>query len=142
MTSWIRSHPAASYFTLAFTLSWGGVHRGRILRRARMDWLRDSKCAQTSQRGFNGSSLVSCRAPWHFLAVWWGSARSFGSVPVPLFLIVALFTFLRPYRVLMVRVDERTGSLRTLCSAPRIADARRFVVIRSHRVDARDWYLR
>ena len=48
---------------------------------------------------------------WHFLAVWWGSARSFGSVPVPLFMLVALFTFLPPYRVLMVRVYERTGSL-------------------------------
>jgi len=48
---------------------------------------------------------------WHFLAVWWGSASSFGSVPVPLFLLVALFTFLPPYRVLMVRVYERTGSL-------------------------------
>jgi len=48
---------------------------------------------------------------WHFPAVWWGSARSFGSVPVPLFLFVALFTFLPPYRVLMVCVYERTGSL-------------------------------
>jgi membrane protease YdiL (CAAX protease family) len=48
---------------------------------------------------------------WHFLAVWWGSARSFGSVPIPLFMIVALFTFLPPYRVLMVRVYQRTGSL-------------------------------
>ena len=48
---------------------------------------------------------------WHFLAVWWGSANAFGSVPVALFLLVALFTFLPPYRVLMVRVYERTGSL-------------------------------
>jgi membrane protease YdiL (CAAX protease family) len=48
---------------------------------------------------------------WHFLAIWWGSARSFGSVPVPLFLFVALFTFLPPYRLLMVRLYARTGSL-------------------------------
>ena len=48
---------------------------------------------------------------WHFLAIWWGSATSFGSVPVPLFLLAALFTFLPPYRVLMVRVYQRTGSL-------------------------------
>jgi CAAX protease family protein len=47
---------------------------------------------------------------WHFLAIWWGSASSFGSVPVPLFLLVALFSFLPPYRVLMVHVYERTGS--------------------------------
>lgn len=48
---------------------------------------------------------------WHFLAIWWGSANAFGSVPVPLYMLVALFTFLPPYRVLMVRVYERTGSL-------------------------------
>lgn len=48
---------------------------------------------------------------WHFLAIWWGSASSFGSVPIPLFLLIALFSFLPPYRVLMVRVYERTGSL-------------------------------
>jgi membrane protease YdiL (CAAX protease family) len=48
---------------------------------------------------------------WHFLAVWWGSAGSFGPVPVPLAMLAALFTFLPPYRVLMVRVYERTGSL-------------------------------
>ena len=48
---------------------------------------------------------------WHFLAIWWGSASAFGSVPVPLFLLVGLFSFLPPYRVLMVRVYERTGSL-------------------------------
>ena len=48
---------------------------------------------------------------WHFLAIWWGSASAYGHVPVPLFLLVALFSFLPPYRVLMVRVYERTGSL-------------------------------
>lgn len=48
---------------------------------------------------------------WHFFAIWWGSASAFGSVPIPLYLLVALFSFLPPYRVLMVRVYERTGSL-------------------------------
>ena len=48
---------------------------------------------------------------WHFLAIWWGSASAFGSVPVAVFLLVALFSFLPPYRLLMVRVYERTGSL-------------------------------
>ena len=47
---------------------------------------------------------------WHALAVYWGSASSFGSVPVGLFMLVALFSFLPPYRVLMVRVYERTHS--------------------------------
>jgi membrane protease YdiL (CAAX protease family) len=48
---------------------------------------------------------------WHGLAVYWGSANAFGSVPIPAFMLVALFTFLPPYRVLMVRVYERTQSL-------------------------------
>ena len=48
---------------------------------------------------------------WHFLAIWWGSASSFDTVPVPIFLLVALFAFLPPYRLLMVRVYEHTGSL-------------------------------
>ena len=45
---------------------------------------------------------------WHFLAVLWGSASSFGSTPIPLFMLVALFSFLPPYRVLMARVYDRT----------------------------------
>ena len=48
---------------------------------------------------------------WHFLAILWGSASAFGSVPIPLYLAVALFSFLVPYRVLMAWVYERTGSL-------------------------------
>lgn len=48
---------------------------------------------------------------WHFLAVWWGSAEAFGSVPIPLYMVVALFAFLPPYRVLMARMYDRTGSL-------------------------------
>jgi membrane protease YdiL (CAAX protease family) len=48
---------------------------------------------------------------WHFLAIWWGSTNAVGSVSVPLYLLVALFSFLLPYRVLMLRVYERTRSL-------------------------------
>jgi membrane protease YdiL (CAAX protease family) len=48
---------------------------------------------------------------WHFLAVFWGSADAFGSMPIPVFMVVALFAFLPPYRVLMVRMYHRTGSL-------------------------------
>jgi len=66
-----------------------------------------------SRRGATATGLVVglLWGGWHFLAVWWGSASSFGSVPVPLFMLAALFTFLPPYRVLMVRVYERTGSV-------------------------------
>jgi len=48
---------------------------------------------------------------WHFLAVLWGSADAFGSVPIPVYLLVALFSFLPPYRVLMVWVYDRTQSV-------------------------------
>jgi membrane protease YdiL (CAAX protease family) len=48
---------------------------------------------------------------WHFLAILWGSADSFGSTPIPLFMTVALFSFLPPYRVLMTWLYDRTGSL-------------------------------
>lgn len=48
---------------------------------------------------------------WHFLAVYWGSAEAFGSVPIPVFMVVALFAFLPPYRVLMVRIYDATESL-------------------------------
>ena len=47
---------------------------------------------------------------WHFLAVLWGSAASFGAMTIPLFMFVALFSFLPPYRVLMARVYDQTGS--------------------------------
>jgi hypothetical protein len=48
---------------------------------------------------------------WHFLAVLWGSAGAFGTVPVPLFIAVSLFSTLPPYRVLMTFVYDRTRSL-------------------------------
>jgi hypothetical protein len=48
---------------------------------------------------------------WHFLAIWWGSADAFGTVPVALYLLVALFSFLPPYRVLMAWVYRHTRNL-------------------------------
>jgi membrane protease YdiL (CAAX protease family) len=48
---------------------------------------------------------------WHLLAILWGSASSFGSVPIALYLAVALFSFLPPFRVLMAWVYDRTQSL-------------------------------
>jgi len=47
---------------------------------------------------------------WHFLSNVWASATSSG-VPLVLFMPAILFSFLPPYRVLMVWVYERTGSL-------------------------------
>jgi membrane protease YdiL (CAAX protease family) len=47
---------------------------------------------------------------WHFLSNVWASGTSSG-VPLVLFMTAILFSFLPPYRVLMVWVYERTGSL-------------------------------
>jgi uncharacterized protein len=48
---------------------------------------------------------------WHFLVNLWGSDTSSGGLSLALFLPALLFTFLPAYRVLMVWVYDRTGSL-------------------------------
>ncbi|NOT08417.1 MAG: CPBP family intramembrane metalloprotease [Gemmatimonadales bacterium] len=48
---------------------------------------------------------------WHFLVVWWGSSGTSGAVSLAVYLPAMLFSFLPPYRVLMVWVYDRTGSL-------------------------------
>lgn len=48
---------------------------------------------------------------WHFLVTWWGSSNSSGALSLAIYLPVMLFSFLPPYRVLMVWVYDRTGSL-------------------------------
>jgi hypothetical protein len=48
---------------------------------------------------------------WHFLVNLWGSDSSSGALSLALFLPVVLFSFLPAYRVLMVWVYDRTGSL-------------------------------
>lgn len=58
----------------------------------------------------SGALLGLVWGAWHFLAILWGSANAFGSVPIALYLAVALFSFLVPYRVLMAWVYERTQS--------------------------------
>ena len=48
---------------------------------------------------------------WHFLVNLWGSANSSGNVPLSIFLFVALFSFLIPYRIIMVWIYSHTKSL-------------------------------
>jgi membrane protease YdiL (CAAX protease family) len=48
---------------------------------------------------------------WHLLSNFIGSAEAAGAVPLPLYLLVMLFSFLPPFRILMVWVYEHTGSL-------------------------------
>jgi uncharacterized protein len=48
---------------------------------------------------------------WHFVSNIYMAGGSAGPLPLALFLAVLLFSFLPPYRVLMVWVYDRTGSL-------------------------------
>jgi membrane protease YdiL (CAAX protease family) len=48
---------------------------------------------------------------WHFLVVVWGIGSSAGALSLILFVPLDLFSFLPAYRVLMVWVYDRTGSL-------------------------------
>ena len=48
---------------------------------------------------------------WHFLVNLWGSDTSSGGLSLAFFLPAVLFSFLPAYRVLMVWVYDRTGSL-------------------------------
>jgi membrane protease YdiL (CAAX protease family) len=77
-------------------LGWSGVAIPRLLTR----------------RGLaaTGASVGVVWGAWHFLAIYWGSANAVGSVPVPVYLMVALFSFLVPYRILMTWVYRHTRS--------------------------------
>jgi hypothetical protein len=48
---------------------------------------------------------------WHLPSNYIGSASGAGTVPLPLYLSLLLFTFLPPYRILMMWVYKHTGSL-------------------------------
>ena len=48
---------------------------------------------------------------WHLLSNYLGSANGAGTVPLPLYMTVILFSFLPPFRILMVWVYKYTGSL-------------------------------
>jgi membrane protease YdiL (CAAX protease family) len=48
---------------------------------------------------------------WHLLSNYLGSAPGAGTVSLPLYLAVILFSFLPPFRILMTWVHDHTGSL-------------------------------
>lgn len=58
-----------------------------------------------------GLSVGFLWGAWHFLSNYLGSASATGGVPLFLYISALLFTFLPPYRVLMVWVYEHTRSL-------------------------------
>jgi len=61
--------------------------------------------------GMAGLLLGLVWGAWHFLAILWGGASAFDEVPITMYLAVALFSFIPPYRVLMAHVYDRTKSL-------------------------------
>lgn len=58
-----------------------------------------------------GLSVGLLWGAWHFAANIWGSGGSSTPLPLVLFMSVLLFSFLPPFRVLMVWVYDRTESL-------------------------------
>ena len=58
-----------------------------------------------------GLSVGFLWGAWHFLSNYLGSAVAAGELPLFLYMSALLFSFLPPYRVLMVWIYERTGSL-------------------------------
>jgi len=48
---------------------------------------------------------------WHFLPIWWGSSSTSGGLSMWLYLPAMCLSFLPPYRILMVRLFDRTPSL-------------------------------
>jgi membrane protease YdiL (CAAX protease family) len=48
---------------------------------------------------------------WHLLSNYIGSAAHAGAIPLPLYLLVMLFSFLPPFRIIMTWVYDHTGSL-------------------------------
>jgi membrane protease YdiL (CAAX protease family) len=48
---------------------------------------------------------------WHLLVTWWGSTDTSGSLSMVVYLPAMTLSFLVPFRVLMVWVYDRTGSL-------------------------------
>jgi membrane protease YdiL (CAAX protease family) len=59
----------------------------------------------------SGLNLGMMWGLWHLLSNFIGSAEAAGAVPLPLYLLVMLFSFLPPFRIIMVWVYEHTGSL-------------------------------
>ncbi|MFN0048803.1 MAG: CPBP family intramembrane glutamic endopeptidase [Cytophagales bacterium] len=59
----------------------------------------------------NGIILGIMWGLWHLLSNYIGSAAGAGNVPLPLYISLLLFTFLPPFRILMMWVYKHTGSL-------------------------------
>lgn len=104
--------PVQGGSTLQFVLLGASVGIGAGLFEE-LGWTGFATPTMRARRGTVASGLTIgiLWGAWHFLPVLWGSASAFGRVPVAVYLGVALFSFLPPYRVLMGVVYDRTRSL-------------------------------
>lgn len=59
----------------------------------------------------SGLNLGVAWGLWHLFSNYIGSAKDAGAIPLPLYLTTMLFTFLPPFRILMLWVYKHTGSL-------------------------------
>ena len=59
----------------------------------------------------SGLVIGTLWSAWHLLVNYWGGSDAIGEMPMGTFLVIALFSYLPPYRVLMTWVYRRTQSL-------------------------------
>lgn len=78
-----------------------------------LGWTGVAVPAMRRRRGVVATGLVVglLWGAWHLLVVWWGSTASAGGMPMSVYLPAMAFSFLPPYRVLMVWVYDRTRSV-------------------------------
>ena len=89
--TFVMRHPVVTYFVLTFLISWGGI------------------LVVLGPGAFTGLIVGLLWGAWHFPLFSGGDVS--GALPLALFVPVQLFSFLAAYRVLMVWVYDRTGSL-------------------------------
>lgn len=106
------SNPIHAPNAMAFLLMGVGVGAGAGFFEE-IGWTGFATPRLVSRHGATAAALLIgvLWGAWHFLAILWGSVSAIGDVPVVLYLCVALFSFLPPYRLLMTWVYERTESL-------------------------------
>jgi membrane protease YdiL (CAAX protease family) len=103
----IQAEGIGSFLTLALLV---GIGAGFF---EELGWTGFAIPTMRSRFGVEATGLIVglLWGAWHFLAIFWGSAQAFGSASVSVFMVVALFSFLPPYRILMARVYDSTRSL-------------------------------
>lgn len=77
-------------------LGWTGFAKPRMMKRYGV--------------GITGLGMGFLWGLWHLVSNLWGSANTAGTLPLAIYMAALLFTFLPPYRVLMVWVYAHTES--------------------------------